>query len=373
MRKLGDQWAIPCSIIRGGTSKGVYFLEEDLPENPQRREIFLKRALGNPGAAQLDGLGGGKINTSKVAIIKRSARSDADIDYTFGEVSLTEDKIDYSGTCGNIIAGVGVFALLKKLIQPSGLSFSIRIFNTNIDSIITATYCITDDVASSQGDYFIDGLGCSGSEIKLDFAHTVGAKTKKLLPSGRVQDEIVLSSGQKIIVSLCDVSNPCVFLDASNVGLKGDESPDNVTRIIQEWGFAEELRGRAAMLMGIISDWRKVNEYFDYLPFVTLIGSGAEGSDITARVILQNQCYSSMPVTGMICLAAASAISGSVVANYNALSTGCIRIAHPLGVTEIECRTRSQDGELRFDYLGCSRTARLLMNGEVFLPDTIII
>ena len=177
-----DQIAIRCTILRGGTSKGVYLLEHDIPPPGELRDRLLKRVMGSPDMLQIDGLGGSRLITSKMAIIKRSSRPDADVDYTYAQVNPERDQIVYTSNCGNISAGVGPFAIDSGLVAADAPMTAVRIHNTNTGKILVAHVPVAGGRAKVTGDFAIDGVPGTGAEIRMDYAGTVGAKTGYMLP-----------------------------------------------------------------------------------------------------------------------------------------------------------------------------------------------
>jgi 2-methylaconitate cis-trans-isomerase PrpF len=276
-----DQIPIRCTILRGGTSKGVYLLEQDIPPAGEKRDRLLKRIMGTPDILQIDGLGGARLITSKMAIIKRSSRPDADVDYTYAQVVLERDLIMYSSNCGNISSGVGPFAIDAGLVEITEPITRVRIHNVNTGKILVAHVPVAGGRARVTGDFPIDGVPGTGAEIRMDYAGTIGAKTGKILPTGRAVDNIDLENGEKIEVTLCDVANPCVFVRADAVGLEGSELPDRFASDDALIDRLREVRGKAAEKLGFCADWRDVDRQSPALPDDN--GRGAEDISHDAR------------------------------------------------------------------------------------------
>jgi len=253
---MTEQIALRCVLMRGGTSKGLYFHEADLPAPGPCRDRLLKRAMGSPDVMQIDGLGGSRLVTSKVAIIKRSARDDADVDYTFAQVDIERDMIGYDGNCGNISAGVGPFAVDEGLVQAVEPVTRVRIYNTNTQKVLVAQALVAGRKARVSGDCAIAGVPGTGAPILMDYADTAGAITGRLLPTGNAVDSIVLENGGTVPATLCDAGNPCVFVQACELDLRGDEEPDAL--MANETALARilEIQAKAGQLMGIYEDWR---------------------------------------------------------------------------------------------------------------------
>ena len=222
---MGDFRRIPCVIQRAGTSKGVYFHEKDLPENPKSREKVILSVFGSPDIRQIDGLGGADPLTSKVAIIGLSKRSDADVNYTMGQVSIDEAFVDFSGNCGNISSGVGPFAIDEGLVTVKEPQTVVRIYNTNTKKILKAYVETSGGKAKYTGDYAIDGVPGTGSKILLDYSETSATLGKGVLPTGNPVDVISFPAIGKAEVSIVDVGNPACFFKAESLGFLGTEGP----------------------------------------------------------------------------------------------------------------------------------------------------
>src|SRR4030042_901970 len=213
---------IPCTMMRGGTSKGVILWEKDLPEESETRDRVILSIFGSPDPRQIDGLGGADSLTSKCAIIKPSS-PEGDLAYTIGNVSITTPIIDYSSNCGNLSAAVGVFAVDEGLVVPQEPVTLIKMFNTNTQKVILAEVPVKDGKFFPEGDYSISGVPGRGSKILLDFKNTAGAVTGKILPTGKARERLDMGRGERIEVSIVDVATPMVFVRAKDLNLKGTE------------------------------------------------------------------------------------------------------------------------------------------------------
>jgi len=386
--KLGDlppeQIGVRCSIVRGGSSKGIFFLEHDLPPAGGERDALLKRIMGTPDIMQIDGLGGGNLLRSKMAIIAPSARDGVDIDYTFAQVELDRDVIDYSGNCGNISAGVGPFAIDAGLVRAVSPVTEVRIYNTNTDKVLVAQVPVAHGRARVVGDLTIAGVPGTGAEIVMDYRHSLGAKTGKMLPTGQRTEWLRLESGKDLEVTICDVANTAVFVRAQEIGLRGDELPIEIDDNAATVRLLHEIRGKAAQRIGFTSDWRNVDTDSPLLPFVVFVSppssyvahSGAAVSaqdmDLKARLVFMNRLHTAMAGTGSMCIAAASRVPGSIVqqAVRAPAPDRKLSIGHPNGVMHVVVETTAADtvDGVRFDRLGFSRTARKIMDGTVYVP-----
>lgn len=385
-----EQIAIPCTLMRGGTSKGLYFRASDLPEAGPVRDAALKALMGSDDVLQIDGLGGSRLVTAKFAIVARSERADADIDYTYGIVPPGRGIVVYTSNCGNISAGVGPFAIDAGLVEASGPVTQVRIFNTNTSKLLIAHVPTHGQRARVQGEFAIPGVPGTGAEIFMDYRATTGAKTGRVLPTGHACDTIALDDGRMLDVTLGDVANPCVFVRAADVGLSGGELPDAINAHAPLIDTLRELRGKAAQRLGFCDNWQDAESVSPALPLVVLVAPpapyvDAQGRtvdagemDLRARLIFYNRCHESMAGTGSMCTAAMSRIPGTLVheaAYANAAwRTDTLRIGHPLGVMEVVVRAREgrQAEETEFERLGFGRTARRLMQGEAFVPASVL-
>jgi 2-methylaconitate cis-trans-isomerase PrpF len=355
----------------------LYFHEADLPGPGPQRDAVLLRLMGSPDVLQIDGLGGSRPITSKAALIAPSARLDADVDYTFAQVEIERAGVGYAGNCGNISAGVGPFAVDEGLVEAVEPVTRVRIFNTNTRGLIVAEVPVRDGRARVTGDLGIPGVPGTGAEIVMNWVATIGAKTGRLLPTGRAADEITLESGATVRATLCDAGNACVWGPAAELGRSGSELAADAGLI----GVGQEIRGKAAVLMGLASDWARVDEESPGLPMVglvappagyrTLSGGSVEEKemDLRVRLLFMNRLHESIAGSASICLAAAARIPGSVV---EAVSVGRrpgeLLIGHPSGITPAKVETRSGPGGVTFDVLGFSRSARRLMDGTAYYP-----
>ncbi|WP_342724618.1 PrpF domain-containing protein [Bradyrhizobium sp. B097] len=384
-RVLPEQTGIPCTILRGGTSKGVYFHEADLPPRGALRDRVLKRIMGTPDVVQIDGLGGSRLITSKIAIIKRSSRGDADVDFTFGQLEVEQDAIHWSGNCGNISAGVGPFAINAGLVEVVSPVTVVRIYNTNTDKVLIAHVPVRGGRAKVTGDFTIDGVPGTGAEIFMDYHLTLGARTGRMLPTENAVDTLELEGGDRIEVTLCDVGNPCAFFRASDVGLTGSELPDAINGNRPLLTRLEDIRRKSAERMGFSRGCSDRSAEATGGPLLVLVAPPAEygnmrreqvlasDMDLRARLVFFNKCHESMAGTGSMCTAAASRIPGSLVNQaLGAPPDGrdTLRIGHPLGIMRVRVKARDANtvGGVAFDELGFGRTARHIMEGTVYVP-----
>lgn len=378
-----EQIAVRCVLMRGGTSKALFFHEADVPPAGPARDRMLKRAMGTPDVMQIDGMGGSRAVTSKVAIIQRSARQDADVDYTFAQVDIDRDRVSYDGNCGNISSAVAPFSIDDGLVDAVEPLTTVRIYNTNTDKLLVSRVQVQGGKARVLGDCAIAGVPGTGAEILMDYSGTVGAKTGKLLPTGNVIDTVTLEDGRSIKVTICDTANPCVFIAAASLGLSGSELPQTIAASAGLIEVIGEIQSKVGQQIGLYKDWRDV--HLPGLPLAVLVAPPADfidmngttqnaaDMDLCARLVFIGQCHESMAGTGSMCTAAASRVPGTLVnrAVGARAATGTLRIGHPLGVMEVKivAQTAADPAQTTFPVLGLTRTARRLMAGVVYVPN----
>jgi 2-methylaconitate cis-trans-isomerase PrpF len=354
-------------------------LDSDLPADVKKRADYLLRAFGSPDIRQVDGMGGADPLTSKTAIIRASNMPGVDVEYTFGQVSITEPFVDMAGNCGNISSAVGPFAIDKGLVPAVDPVTTVRIFNTNTKKMIIADVPVHEGRVVTQGTYQVHGVPCTGAEIKLHFVDPGGAITGKLLPTGNVVDKIKMESGKTVEVSIVDAGNLAGFVRAEQVGLRGDELPAEIESRADVLATLEELRAKISELLGMCGNWREAYQRYRTNPkiafvsapaaFKTLQGQQmpADSCDLMARVMAMGRMHKAFAITAAIPTAAASKIPGSVVHALSRHSSSTVRIAHPSGIMSVGITTKGEKGNFRLMEVVVGRTARKLMDGHVFL------
>lgn len=370
---------IRAALIRGGTSKGVFLLASDLPGDAMVRDRVILAIFGSPDQRQINGLGGGDPLTSKVAIIARSARSDADVDYTVGHVAVDKAVVDYEANCGNISQGVGPFAVDEGLVAVTEPITVVRIFNTNTKKMIEAEVPVRDGKAVVEGDFVVPGVPGSGAKIVVNFVNSGGSKTGKLLPTGNVQDRMELADGRTVRVSLVDAGNPSVFVQAVELGLTGRELPTEVNGDRRTLTVMEEIRMRAAVMMGLAASAAVPKVAFVAAPqeYVTITGQAvaAEECDLLARSKSFAGLHKAYAVTGGLCVGAAALIEGSVVhevVGSRIRESGVARVGHPSGVTPyLVTVVKRASGEFELTKSAMAGTARRIMDGFVYVPSRV--
>lgn len=353
------QTRIPCLLMRGGTSKGAYFLADDLPQEPALRDRVLLAAMGSPDARQIDGIGGADSLTSKVAIIRPSSRADADVDYLFAQVLVDEPRVDYGQNCGNILAGVGPFAIERGLVAATADVTPVRIYMENTGQIAIAHVPTSDGEVRYDGDARIDGVPGQAAPLIVEFEDVAGASCGAMLPTGNARDVI-----DGVEVTCIDNGMPVVLINAQELGCSGYESPAQLDVNASLKQRLESIRLEAGQRMNL-GDVSQRN-----VPKMCLIAPPQVGGAITTRSFIPHRCHTSIGVFGAVSVAAACLIKGSVAADMAVVEEGEVKrlsIEHPTG--EFTVALRLQDERL----LGCGlmRTARLLFDGLVCIPSAV--
>ncbi|OYX65788.1 MAG: 4-oxalomesaconate tautomerase [Sphingomonadales bacterium 32-64-17] len=344
--------------MRGGTSKGGYFLASDLPADVDERAAFLLRVMGSPDPRQIDGMGGADPLTSKVAVVKKSEREGIDVDYLFLQVFVDQAIVSDAQNCGNILAGVGPFAIERGLVAPTGDQTSVAIYMENTGQVAVATVETPGGAVNYSGDAKIDGVPGSHAPVPLEFRDTAGSSCGALLPTGNPVDVI-----EGVPCTLIDNGMPCIVFKAEDVGATGYETREEM----EADGFAEirakieSIRLAAGPLMNL-GDVKEKS-----VPKMTLVAPPKHGGAVTTRVFIPHRAHASIGVLGAVTAATACLVEGSPAAEVAQIPEGKIKtlsIEHPSG--EMSCvMTMDDKGEVASSAL--LRTARKLMDGVVFV------
>jgi 2-methylaconitate cis-trans-isomerase PrpF len=377
------QQRIPAVFMRGGTSKAVMFHARDLPAERDAWAPIFRSAIGanDPSGRQLDGLGGGVSSLSKVCVIGAPSRADADVDFTFAQIGVTNDTVDYAGNCGNMSSAIGPFAIDEGLVpKPIDGHAVVRIHNTNTSKIIVARFDVEQGEAAVDGAMTLDGVAGTGAPIRLEFMAPGGARTGKLLPTGRAVDTLDIPGLGRIEASLVDAANPCVFVDARALDCAGIEMPDAIERNTELQARLEAIRRAASVAMGIATDLDAAARIMS-VPKVAMVAAprtmqtlagvtlGAADADIVVRMISVGQAHRAVPLTGALCLAVATRLAGTIPAT---LAKGLrpdvaeIRIANTSGITRVDAKVTSGASPTA-EYAAVYRTARRLFEGKVLV------
>ncbi len=356
------QRAIPCLFMRGGTSRGPYFLATDLPADVRTRDRVLLAVMGSSDARQIDGIGGADSLTSKVAIVGPSAHSGVDVDYLFAQVAIDRPIVDTEPSCGNMLAGVGPFAVERGLVRGGDPETTVTIHNVNTGARIRAIVQTPGGQVSYDGDHAIDGVPGSAAPVRLEFVDIVGAKCGSMFPTGHSSETI-----KGIAVTCIDVAMPMVMIAAADFGRTGYETAG----LAADSGLMatiEQIRREAGRRMGLGDVRDKV------VPKVALLARPRSGGLISSRYFTPDTLHAAHAVTGGICVAACALTPGTVaspLADPAAVSEGRCVIEHPSGVLDVRLATSDEGGALTIESAGIVRTARKIFEGEVLVPASV--
>lgn len=377
------QLKIPAVFMRGGTSNAVVFNASDLPRDRARWDEIFLAAIGSPDpyGRQLDGMGGGVSSLSKVCVVGPPTRGDADIDYTFAQVQVREARVDYSGNCGNMSSAMGPYAVDEGLVKVSGPDALVRVHNTNTAKIIWSRFALDGGMAAVDGNLAIPGVAGTGAPVRLEFREPGGATTGNLLPTGNVADILEVPGCGRYRVSMVDAANACVFVRATDLGIKGTELPDEIDANPGLLSKLAAIRIAASVAMGIARTAKEAQERA-MVPFVgfvstpqdakTLTGETLKGTevDLTGRMMSNGQPHRALPLTASLCMAVAARLPGSVV--FDAIMPGGnpaseIRIAMPSGVLTVAAAVNKLDGQWYAEQGAFYRTQRRMFEGNVLV------
>jgi 2-methylaconitate cis-trans-isomerase PrpF len=379
---FGEQRSIRCVFMRGGTSRGAFFDVADLPSVEAVRDRVILSIYGSPDRRQVDGLGGADALTSKVILIARPTRAGVDIEYTFGQVGIDVPKIYWVGNCGNMLAGVAIYAVDEGFVSVTEPTTRVRIFNTNTAKVIEATVPVRSGKAASVGDTAIAGVRRPGAPIRLDFLDLAGAVTGRLLPTGNARDVLQTSRGP-VECSIVDAATPFVFVRAESLGMRGSELPSQIDADADLLDRAEALRSAAAVACGLVAPGSNATAASPSIPrlavvsaaedYATSNGDTVRAAEVTfrARQFAMQRAHKTYAVTGAMCTAVAARIPGTVVEGLALGAPDPIRIGHPAGVIEVLADIATVDGQIEVRRCGVVRTARRIMDGFAYAPATL--
>jgi 2-methylaconitate isomerase len=387
------QIRIPATYMRGGTSKGVFFRLQDLPEAAQvpgeARDRLLLRVIGSPDpyAKQIDGMGGATSSTSKAVIVAPSARPGHDVDYLFGQVAIDKPFVDWSGNCGNLSAAVGPFAIGAGFIDPERIPRDgvavIRIWQANIGKTIVAHVPIAGGAVQETGDFELDGVTFPAAEVRLDFmdpAAEEGEGGGAMFPTGNLVDDLEVPGVGTLKATLIDAGIPTIFVNAADIGYTGAELQDDVNGDPKALALFETIRAYGAMRMGLIAHVEEAarRQHTPKVAFVAppasyTASSGkrvdADDVDLLVRALSMGKLHHAMMGTAAVAIGTAAAIPGTLVS----LATGgraheAVRFGHPSGTLRVGAEAGQRDGEWVVTKASMSRSARVLMEGWVRVP-----
>jgi len=367
--------------MRGGTSKAVFLMAQDIPADRESRRRIILRIFGSPDKRQIDGLGGADPLTSKCAVIERSPRTDADITLAFYQVGIESDVVKPS-ICGNIAAAVGLFAVEQGLVTLQAPITTVVIHDIHTDRLIYAGVPTDASGALTGGKFAIAGVPGTGPRIMLDWHTVVGIETGALLPTGHARDFIDVPGVGSVEVSIVDCGNPVVFIEAQAMGLSGTELPDAVNNNAALKQKAELIRGAAAERVGLVRNGMNSAAENPNHPFLALVAAPnsyatyagemiqADQVDIISRAFFMQSMHKTFPGSGALCLGVAAKLEGTVVAEAARrlpASRSPFRIGHPGGVMDVEVEVRNQGNDTVVLRAAFGRTARRILDGFVYV------
>jgi 4-oxalomesaconate tautomerase len=349
---------IPCTLMRGGTSKGAYFLAKDLPTDDAARDALLLSVMGSPDPRQIDGVGGADPLTSKVAIVESSKREGIDVDYLFAQVFVDEARVGYGQNCGNILAGVGYFAIEKGLVAAQDPVTQVTIFMVNSGQTAVAEIATPGGKPSYQGEAHIDGVPGTAAAVPLSFTDAAGSMCGALLPTGNPVDEV---AGYK--VTLIDNGMPVVVLLASDMGITGDETREELDANTELKARLEKVRLAAGPLMNL-GDVREKT-----VPKMTMVSAPKNGGCISTRTFIPHRCHATIGVFGAISVATACMLPESPAASVAVIPQGLTKtlaVEHPTGALDVIMEVDDSASPPDIRRAAFLRTARKLFDGTVF-------
>ena len=350
--------------MRGGTSRGPYFRGEDLPRDPAVRDRVLARLMGSGHELQVDGIGGGHPQTSKVAIVSRSQRPGADVDYLFAQAGVSEPVVDTSPNCGNMLAGVGPFAIEAGLVPATDPETRVRIFNVNTGKLIEAIVQTPGGAVTYEGTAAIDGVPGTAAPILLSFLDAAGSKTGRLLPTGRARDRIL-----GVEATCIDMAMPMVLVRAADLGKTGHERPAELDADRAFMERLEAIRRAAGASMGLGDVAGKV------VPKPVLLAAPEAGGTLAVRYLTPHACHRAVAATGAVGIATACVTAGTLAQEVAGLAvagpTVTVTVEHPSGRVPVELELAPPGADVPVRRASLVRTARRLLAGTVFVPDPV--
>jgi 4-oxalomesaconate tautomerase len=358
------QKAIPAALMRGGTSKGLYFLASDLPADVATRDAVLLAAMGSPDIREIDGVGGGHPLTSKVAVVSKSERPGIDVDYLFLQVWPDRAEVGDQQNCGNILAGVGPFAIERGLVAPTGDLTPVSIYMVNTDSKATAFVETPGGVVNYQGQARIDGVPGTHAPININFEDVAGSSCGALLPTGNAVDIV-----DGIEITCIDNGMPVVCLNAADFGITGYETPAELEANAEFKAKVESIRLKAGHLMNLGDVTNKT------VPKMSLLAPAVNGGLVSTRTLIPHRVHEAIGVLGAVSVASACMLPGSVAAKVAGLSgpkpSVLVEVEHPTGFFTVQMEVDHSQGQPSFTKSALLRTARMLMTGTVFVPQSV--
>ena len=387
------QTKIAATYMRGGTSKGVFFRLQDLPDSAQvagpARDALLLRVIGSPDpyGKQIDGMGGATSSTSKAVIVAPSSRPGHDVDYLFGQVSIDSGFVDWSGNCGNLSAAVGPFAIDRGMLDPARLAqdglVTLRIWQANIGKTIVAHVAVRAGAVQESGDFELDGVTFPAAEVQLEFLDPAAEEEGgggAMFPTGQLVDQLDVPGVGSFKATMINAGIPAIFVNAEDIGYLGTELQDAINGDPQALARLESIRAHGALRMGLIAhiDDAARRQHTPKLAFVAAPAGYTSSSgkqvaagdvDLLVRAISMGKLHHAMMGTAAVAIGTAAAIPGTLV---NLAAGGgartAVRFGHPSGILRVGAEAREQDGQWKVGKAIMSRSARVLMEGWVRVP-----
>lgn len=375
---------IPAVLARGGTSRGLIFKREDLPEDEALWDLIFLTALGSPDPRQLDGVGAGDSHTSKIAVVNASTRADADVDFLFGEVAITEARVDYAGNSGNIIAALGPFAVDEGWVPLRTPSTPVRIHNLNTGKRIELDVPVSAGRAAEDGEFEMPGVNGPSARVDMRFPEPGGAVTGSLLTTDGARSRLQLEDGSSVEATLVDAANPVVFVNGGALGVAPDSTPAQLNSDLDLLRRLQAIRAAASVRFALVPRPQEAWDFSPMIPFLVLLfrpGShpniarpghavAKDDMDLGVRVLSLNMIHKAVNVTVSVAITAAALLPGSLVfeASAGAARSGILRIGHPSGVTSTGNASRPSEEGTMVESVQVARTARRIMQGEVLVP-----
>jgi 2-methylaconitate cis-trans-isomerase PrpF len=374
---------VPCVLMRGGTSRGLVFRKEHLPADPELRDAIFLAAIGSPDVRQLDGVGAGDSHTSKIAVVNPSPDTGADLDYLFGEVAITEPRVDYAGNSGNLIAALGLYAVEEGIVQAKEPETLVRVRNLNTGKLIELSVPVRDGQAEEDGDFTLDGVPGYGPRIDMVLRDPGGSLTGKLLPTGHSTDTLDVPGHRGLRCSLVDASNPAVFVAGRDVGVTPQQGLAAINQDAELLAKLQAVRSAASVAMGFVKRPEDAWVYSPMVPFLVLVFPPAEYTrfddparrvhaedvDLCARVVSLGKVHKSINVTVGAALTAAALLPGTVAHESVGRDLGAnpLRIGHPSGVVQTWGRVEKGANGYQVPFVRLGRTARRILQGDVLI------
>ena len=365
--RSSDLRPVPCILMRGGTSRGPFFLESDLPAEPAARDRLLLAAMGSPDRRQIDGLGGAHPLTSKAGIVRRSTTPGVDLDFLFAQLQPERDTVDLTPNCGNMLAAVLPFALERGLLPAGDGTTTARILTLNTNMQCDVTVLTPGGRLQYGGEARIDGVPGTAAPITIEFLDTAGSVCPSLLPSGRVLDEVQVLGPEpyEVQATLIDNGMPMVIARAADLGATGYESAAQLNANAPLRARIEALRLACGPLMGLGEVAAKS------YPKMCLVAAPAAGGNVSTRCFIPHVCHEAIGVLAAVTVATACVLDGSVTQGIARLPDGSrktVSVEHPTGEFSVELELDAQDPQ-KVVRAALLRTARPIMRGEVLVPE----